>query len=265
MNNKIIITLAIFIGSLFCFGAVAQEEDPQPIGNKQKKELIDTITSPYYEWESLSMSGKLSSPMLPVTASVKVYMERGELVVISLSAPLVGEAARIEIDKDQALVVNKLNNTYTTVAMAEIEQVCPGGIDVVQNLMLGRVTLAESGLLTSKDSKKLDIYDAAPDVWMLLPKQDLENAPFVYLYNINKPTLKLQRFLVIAQKENGVADFNYSWGKKDTTISMMAELGGGELSGTLKLNTPDNTPKKISRIEITSKYRKTNLSGVLRM
>ena len=264
MIRKLTFTLLIIIGSVIKFGVCAQEPQPLPVPAEQKTELIDSITSDYYDWEKISLSGKLSSPMLPVTASVKVYMEKGRLIVISISAMLVGEAARIEIDQEKALVVNKLSNKYTTIEMETIEPVCPGGIEALQNMIMGRITVLGSGVLAQADSDKVEIYDVNEDTWMLLPNQDIENAPFVYFYTLSKKTFLPERFAVLDQNGLGSGDCFYEWTPKNMTMELVSELKGKSLEATLKLNNPDSNPKPISRIELSSKYTATDFKGVLR-
>lgn len=266
MNRKILFSLTFLLFSLLTFVAKGQEDIPIPVDARQKKAMIDSIVERYGSWKEISMSGKLSSPMLPLSPSVKVYMQRGSLVVISVSAPLIGEAARIEIDKDRALIVNKLKNTYTTLATERIENVCPGGLEAFQNLLLGRITLLGSGELSKKDSDKLEIYAIAGQDFLLLPNQDLENADFVYMYFVSPITFDLGRFAVMAGENYGNVNVDYAWGKKDVTLSMEAEIDFDKsIQAVLKLNEPDKTAKRIERIELGSKYREVDPRGILKM
>lgn len=265
IKRKISFFLALAVCLLFAPCLYAQsEEEPIPVNEAEKQLIIDSVSANYTAWDRISMTGKLSSPMLPLTASVKVYMEKGKLVVITVSAPLVGEAARIEIDPEQSIVVNKMKNTFATVRMEEIEPMFPGGLEMIQNLLLGRVTILGNGELNSSDADKLQIYSASEEDWMLLPDQDIENAPYVYLYLLDKENLELDRFTVLAQNGEGEADCFYARDKKTTTIDMSAGFGSKGLNATLRLNNPDASPKPIQRFDPTSKYRQTDLKGVMK-
>ena len=265
MNNRIKFTLTFIILWLAGCSVWAQDVTPVMADAQTKKVVIDSITSHYTRWDEISMSGKLSSPLLPMSPSVKIYMQRSKLVVISVSAPLIGEAVRIEIDKDEALLVNKMSNSYATVSTSLIESVCPGGLEALQNLMLGRITILGSGELSPKNADKVDIYEVGGVEWLVLPQQDLENDSFIYLYFNDLSNFLLDRFVVLAQDGSGNVDASFQWGKKDMTMKWVAEMGSRTLEATLKLNNPDSSPKKISRIELGSKYRKVDLKGVLRM
>lgn len=62
------------------------------------KAAVDSISSGYdSEWLALSMQGKLSFTGLPIRPNVKIYMKRGESIIMSARAPIFGEVARVEI------------------------------------------------------------------------------------------------------------------------------------------------------------------------
>lgn len=264
MNNKIIHIFILLCLTLCNLKAEAQDE-LNPVDDGLKKEIINSITSPYYAWNEISMSGKLNSPMLPVMATVKVYMQQDEELIISISAIWVGEAARIEIDRNGALIVNKLKNKYAYIPMSDMERACPGGLGAIQNLLLGRITLLGSGQLSISDSDNIEIYDSNPDLWLLVPDQELvEGAMYNYIYAVDRIDYLLQDFIVVAEQDNGMVTCSYTQEKRGMSISMDATMNGKGLQGVLTLNKPDASPKKISRIELGSKYQQTDLRGVLR-
>lgn len=264
--NKYLKNLYIAIILLFGVFSEAQAQDaPAPLPEKEKTALIDSITGGYTDWQTISMSGKLTSPMLPATVSVKVYMEKDSLVVMSLSAPLVGEAARVEIDPQTALVINKFSNTYSTIDMASIEPVCPGGLTAIQNLLLGRVTIMGAGTLSPANGNLVDVYSNNPDVWTLLPMQDIAGAPFVYFYTVDIASLLLDQFIVMQQPQDNAFYCTYNWnGDKDVTLDFEADFQGKNMTARLKLNTPDATPKPISRFDLSSKYRQVEPSRIMK-
>ena len=73
MNKKNILIIIMALIGMAALETRAQEAgDPLPLEGSAKTALIDSITAGYAEWDTVSMSGKLSSPKLPVTATVKV-------------------------------------------------------------------------------------------------------------------------------------------------------------------------------------------------
>lgn len=243
----------------------AQNEEPQPIGATESMEIIDSIAGSYFPWTEVSMSGKLSSPMLPLTASVKVYMVKDSLTLISISAPLIGEAARIEVDRERVLAVNKMSNKFATVRTEDIETVCPGGLAALQNLLLGRISLLGAGQLTAGDAENVKLYPLNETDLVLLPDQDLEDAPFVYFFNIDRSNLRLEKFTVLDQTGTNGLDWIYTWkNAEEKTIDLRAMLGNKGLEASLKLGRPDFSPKPMDRLKLTSKYKESDLKGLMR-
>ena len=267
MNKKILAAMALVLTLIAWHipSARAQgSEAPLPIAGAQKQTVVDSITAGYYDWQSISLSGKLSSSMLPLSPSVKIYMERDSLIVMSVSVPLMGEAMRMEVDPRQALVVSHLNNSYITLDMEQVEALCPGGLQAMQNLLLGRVNILGAGELTPANMDLVEIYDSNPDTWVVLPVQDLENAPYVYLYTVGRTDWLLDRFMVMTADGSGEVNCAYSWSAKNLTLDFTAEMGGNPMGATLKLNNPDSKPKPISRFKLNSGYRQTDLRGLLK-
>ena len=271
MNKRIYTAFIAFMLSLATLTVFAQDE-PVPVDGKIKKELIDSITSQYFDWQTISLSGKLSSNILPISPSVKIYMEKGNLIVVSVSAPLIGEAMRIEIDKKEVLIVNKLKNTFSKTVIAEVDAMTdqpvnlafPGGIEAIQNILLGRISLAGSGELSKKNADAVEIYDATPELWLIMPEQDMENGLLVYYYTVDKATLQLVESAVLSQIDESFAVCDYSWGKKDTTLDFNIAAFGYNMTASLKLNSPDSKTKIIDRIKLGSKYQEVQLSRVFR-
>lgn len=238
--------------------------EPLPVDAAERLAIIDSITAGYADWTDCSLSGKLSSDMLPLSPSVKIYMVKGELIVISVSAPLIGEAARIEIDRQNALVVNKLSNVYSQFSMEMVEPILPGSLEAMQNLLLGRITILGSGELSPENASQVQIYDTTPGIWTVIPNQDLENAPYVYLYAVDCADALLGRLMILAQDGSMTLDESYSWGRNDYTLTLTAATGSRQSQATLKLNYPDARTKAIDRIKLSSKYRQVSPSNLLK-
>ncbi|MCH5238357.1 MAG: DUF4292 domain-containing protein [Muribaculaceae bacterium] len=263
MNSRKIVFLIIFLIGFFNSFVKAQDDIPQPLAEVAKDSAVDSIVSRYYEWDEMSISGKLSGPMLPMTASVKLYMQRDSLVLISISGPLVGEVARIEIDNERVLGVNKMQNTYSTVEIEEIEPVFPGGLSAIQNLLLGRVTIVGSGELNQENAPFVDIYDMESG-WLIWPlTNNLPEELFEYIYVIDGDNYLIDKFAVMSEEAGIGAECTYQWNKKDMAMDMEFQLPNGVMSATLKLNNPDAKTKKMNRIELNSKYKEVSLRKLL--
>lgn len=70
--------------------------------------FLNIIISSYTPWQSVELNGKLQMERLPLTPSVRIYMEYKQKIFISVRAPFVGEVGRVEIDSTQVVAVNRL-------------------------------------------------------------------------------------------------------------------------------------------------------------
>lgn len=265
MKNKILGILSAIILSLAGFGSSAAEmlNDPIPLGGDEKMKVIDSISSLYYDWNTMSISGKFTSPMLPVSATVKIYMEKDELVIISVSTLFTGEVIRVEIDPSQALAVNKRKNTYSVIEMEKIEPVCPGGLQAIQNLILGRINILGKGALSNTNADSVDIYKAEGDDLVVIPLQDFETGNYVYCYVTDEVSYLLKRFMVLLQNEEDSLYVDYDYQQKNTSLSISTDFRGLAMEGVLKLNNPDMQPKKTERMNLGQKYRHVSPKGLL--
>lgn len=261
MNKALSIILAVVFA--FVIIPAKAQDDPAPLNKDQKKEVVAALTADYTPWKTMSMSGKLSSAMLPLSVTTKIYMEKDELVVISLSAIFVGEAARIEIDKEKAIIVNKMSNRYTTLEMVDIENMCPGGLSALQDLLLRRVFILNSGELSTRNMDKMELYEVGENCLVAFPDQDLETAEFLYMYTLGMPDLTLDTFSVVDSEGEEVVEINYAGNKGGLTLDMGMQMRGKRMEATLKLNAPDRVAKPIERFVPGKKYEETSLRGVM--
>lgn len=239
-------------------------QEPQALSIEGTQAVIDSITADYYDWDTVSLSGKLSADFLPISPSLKIYMEKDRLIIMSVSAPLMGEVARIEIDENEVLAVYKMKNKYSSMGLEQISAICPGGLSSLQDLILGRITLMGGGQLKREDAASLEIYPTNSDYWLLLPKQNMEEAPYVYYYLVDMETALLDRLTVLAQDGNPVGECEYEWGEKNYYLNIFTSVHNREMTISLKLNDPDAMAKRIERIELSGKYKKVSPADLMR-
>lgn len=243
----------------------AEESDPIPVGKSEKTAIIDSICAGYYDWSAVSMTGKMGSSMLPLSPSVKIYMEKGKLIVMSISVPVMGEVGRLEIDQNEMVAINKMKGKYSSFSLEEVEPICPGGLEAIQNLFMGRITILGLGELKPEYADYLEIYSKSDSEWLLLPNQDLQNAEFVYYYTADVSDLLLKAFAVLSQNGSASGECTYQWSGEAKTLNFGAVLGKAGLDMTLRLGAPDTNVKKIDRLELTSKYKKVSPRELLKM
>ena len=90
------------------------------------------------DWETVNIQGKLKMKGLPLSPGLKIFMTKDSLIDISVRAPFVGEAVRIEITSDSVTAVNKMNKTYIKESIGEYTRFYPGALSNIQDLLLGQ-------------------------------------------------------------------------------------------------------------------------------
>ena len=125
----------------------------------------------YDDWDVVTLEGKLKMKILPLSPSVKIFMQNNALISASLRAPFLGEVGRLEVTPEKLLIVNKMNKTY-------VEEDLRGrgvigdkilGIKEVQDLLLGRFFLPGIDIKTANLDEMVDIF-YEEDQFNVIPK-----------------------------------------------------------------------------------------------
>ena len=261
---KLKIFSAILLALSATFGAIAQDM-AAPVSKVEKDEIISSIINGYSNWGRVSLTGKLTSSMLPATATVKVYMEKDKLTLISVAAPLLGEVARIELDKDYLLVVNKWSKKYVTVATSDIERIYPGVQADLQNLLLGRITIMGKGSLTKRTGEDVDVYDIGQGDMMIVPSVKYQPEGASYAYVVSGPETLLSQFLMLTEDGENEMTCYFDWKGNAMTMEFMGYTSSFGFEGKIAFGDPSWGAKPMDRFELTSKYSLSTLRGILQM
>ena len=264
MKAKFIKTLFVIICGLFALSGYAQEI-PTPIGKKEKEKIIDTIVKDYSNWGRVSLTGKLSSPMLPATATVKVFMEKNKLTLISVAAPLLGEVARIELDSDYLLVVNKWSKKYVKVQTADLERIYPGAQSDLQNLLLGRITVMGKGSLGKRSGDDVEIYDIGQGDMMIVANEKYQPEGASYAYVVGGVEYLLSQFIMLTDNGGNELNCYFDWTSDGMAMEFIGYSDKFSLEGKITFGAPAWGAKPIDRIELTSKYSETSIRNILQM
>lgn len=259
---KIISAIMFFL----CMQAAYAQEMPAPLDKKEKNKVIETVVAPYSNWGRVSLTGKLSSDLLPATATVKVYMEKDNLTLISVSAPIVGEVARIELDHDNLLIVNKWSKKYLTITTGELESIYPDAQCDLQNLLLGRITLMGKGSLNKKSGNDVDVYNIGGGEMMIVPIKKYQPEGGTYAYVVSGLDMLLSQFIMMSEENNEEMNCSFQWGKDGKmTMDFSANANHFNLDGKISFDSPAWGANSFGRFELTSKYSPTTLRGILQM
>lgn len=239
---------------------------PVDLSGRSRAEALDSVVAGYFDWSRISLSGKLRSSVLPMSVNVKIYMEKDSLMRMSISAPFVGEAARVEITPDSAVVVNKLKRRYAVIPMSEVRRFYPGTLADIQNLLLGRVAVFGVGTLSSVMEEEIRIIDDGSDVLAILPAEKNMADGLAYAYAFDRNICRLRQFVVYSGDADDLVEMDYSWkGKdnKDLTLSGQARIRNRVFDMQLALGAPESDGRRMEAFVPDTRYREVSLKEVV--
>ena len=225
----------------------------------------DTIVGNYdSDWTDLSMQGKLSFDGLPMSVSVKVYMKRGESVILSARAPIFGEVARVEANRDSITFINKHTRCYNVQPLGELPVDRKAYLTDLQDILLGQVAFPGRGRLTP-DMAALSQWISLPTAEALIyPSPELQTEGMEYGFVMDAACWQLRSFVLMFQKTGVVLETKYLYGDKGWTLGLEINLPKKKMTGEVQLSYPDYEPTPLEFTEVGSKYRKVDFKQLMR-
>ncbi len=272
---KILLKVLAFV--IFIFSVVPANVQAQTLlNNKERKQRIEKITSDYKDWTSATWQGKLKSDMLPLTVTMKVFLEKDKNILLSFRA-FIGEVLRIEIDKERVLVVNKFKKRYWEGDIKTINLLMPSIYESIQSMLIGRGFIIGEGELSVKNAAKAEVYDLNEDYVLVAPLLPEKFENYTYGFALNNQG-KLNNVVMSYSKvqENPdncdlvnvsnimelLADITYTDnGKASADVNFT--LQGVNLKGTIEADPIEWDVKGFSRIEIGNNYRRCSFKECL--
>lgn len=206
----------------------------------QPTTVLQEVASSYRFWETYSVSGKVSvSGGASLSSSMQLKMVKGKCVLISIRPILGIEVAKMYIDNDSAVVVNKLNKTYTSLSLSQFAEILPVDINIVQDMILARVFDLKEGELSLKNLKKFEISSDAEN-FTIIPRKKRKN--FEYEFTLNNAK-QLTALLVSPASSTKTYTAQYSGYAKDavgnpaSNIKFATSFRGKNVELNLNLNT----------------------------
>lgn len=241
--------------------------DPDAI----RKEALGAILPNYREWNTAMLNGKLRLQGLPISPSIKIFMQKGQKISISVRASIMGEVARIDLSGDSILAVNKMKRTYCLESIGNLRYDYPGLINDIQSLLLGRVVILQVGELTADNSEALDYAAGDPydenSYWYLdFPKNRTETDDFTYRYTITSAGEISKMLVALAAGEHDYAlnlDYKYSSRNRDMDITFCKD-DTPKFSTRIAFDAVEWEAKPLSPIELTSKFTKLGIKDFIR-
>lgn len=225
----------------------------------------DSIISAYdADWTDLSMQGKLSFDGLPMSVSVKVYMKRGESIILSARAPFLGEVARVEVNRDSITLINKHTRCYNVQPFSGLNVDRRAYLCDLQDLLLGQVAFPGYGRLT-QDNAMLSQWMALPTSEALIyPGVDLQTEGTEYGFVMDSECWQLRSFVLMLQKTGVVIETKYLYGEKGWTLGLEISLPKKKMGGEVQLSYPDYEAAPLEFSNLGGKYRKVDFKQLMK-
>lgn len=257
--SGLLLTVALMVA-----GGSASSVAQTLVEESAKMAFVDTIAASWTPWETLSVSGKFKMGGLPVSPSVKIFMQRDSAILISLRAPFVGEVGRAEIVDSTLLVVNKMNKTYVEEPIDKALAYYPGGISDLQDLLLGRAVIPGYGLLSPDIADAVEVYAEDDGSSTLIASEEARLEGFNYGYSFT-PEYLLGALMVLPLQHPDVAvTFTYQYYTKGYDIEFVYQSEKRNYRALLELDTPDPEGNGFDRIKLGNKYTKLSFDKFIK-
>ncbi len=228
--------------------------------DEEALEIVNKILNGYTEWQSASFTGKLRTSMLklPVSPTVKIYMEKGELIQLSVSAPFIGEVGRAEITPSEVLVVNKYKKTYVRESAEAAMSRDRGLLDEVQSLLLGRIVILGKGELSMGLLKDVLFEPENNGEWVVVPNREGEESGLQYGYVVNANG-RTQVLYGMMQGRTETATLTYDYAGGGMTLGLDLQLPKKRIEGHLDFSSVKWGGNRMSSINL-DRYQKVTFS-----
>lgn len=197
---------------------------------------INRVLNYYPDWQRVEFNGKARYEKLPVSLTVKMYMERDSLLQISVRAPLLGEMVRIEADAKSIVMVNKRKRTYCSESMEGLNQLYPGGLADLQSLFMARVIVFGAGELSLQNYSLFETVENGEGGWLLFPDDDSSLGPVEYGWSLY-PSGRTQALIVgLPQKEINV-EVGYEYKNRGMQMNFDINVKGKKEAAALEFTS----------------------------
>lgn len=246
------------MASILIFAGFTLSHAQTPVGKEERRKVVETVSRAWNDdWQQVSLSGKFKMGGLPLSPTVKIFMERDSSIMLSLRAPLMGEVGRAEIAGDTILVVNKMKKTYVKEPIEKALAYYPGTLTDLQDLLLGRVVIPGYGLLGEEISGKVELFPEEDGQYSLIPGEEAQLETFNYGYLIDAENSLTKGMVVVpVDKPDIYVSLTYGHHGDGYDIDFMYKSPKKIYMATLQLDAPnwDGTP--IDPIKINQRYRR---------
>lgn len=226
---------------------------------------VDTIIANYdADWKDLSMQGKLSFTGLPMKVSVKVYMKRGESVILSARAPIFGEVARVEICQDSIVFINKHSRTYNIQPLTGLAADPKAYMCDIQDLLLGQIAFPGHGRMTPALASDSQWIGVPGNDALIYPSERLQIQGLDYGFVMDSSCWQLRSFVMMIKNIGLVVETDYLYGNEGWTLGLKIDQKGKKMEGEATLSYPDYEAAPLEFTQLGSRYRKVGMKELMK-
>lgn len=246
-------------------------------GDKGDKDVVSEVVlqelaDSYQAWNTYSSSGKISiSGAMSFSTSMQLSMVRDKCISMSIRPILGIEVAKVFINTDSAVVVNKLQKVYTSIKLKDLAHILPVDINDIQDIILARVFSINNGTLNSDNIKQFTVsHDGRNNGLLITPRNNSNKFSYEFSLNENKQVALLSVYPTGSAKQYTAIYSNHvssGIGCEAENINIDTTIKDKELSLGLYMNSSrtkwdSNVEESIS---INKSYRKVSVMEFLTM
>ena len=233
-----------------------------------QSEIPDTIEhvlnfEEYDYWEIATLQGKLKMEGLPLSPSIKIFMQKDSLISISIRAPFIGEASRLEVTQNSVTAINKMNKTYVNEDISNLKKYYPGGLTDLQNLLLARVFIPGYDLNETAVEELVDIY-YEDDQFNIIPKPEFEIDGIKYGFVVDSYLKPLLLIVLPTTKPEMELSALYNYTLQGYDIFLSYQDGERHIEASLELKDPEWKGEAPKSINLDKKYRELSIEEFIR-
>lgn len=263
MKRKIAIFILLIAVSS---GMIAPAQNK--LDKKERTEAVKTITRDYSDWSRCTIDGKLKTNLLPISPSLKIFMQKGKQLTISVRAPFVGEVGRLECSDDSLLLVDKLNKRYACEGFKNSDILSDSRqvgelLTQIQQLLLSRVVLIGNGVLSNKNSAKFDFYSDNAGGWLAVPGKDNQYSRLSYGYMLSDNG-RIRAIVLDASEMGYLLTMQYEYPKTDTQIDFDIQGKNKQYQAQLTLNAPKFGGEPLTPFTAKKSYKRVTIAEFLK-
>lgn len=279
MRNRISALSLMIAATLFTIIAKAESEDTIYIPQQDSLSVEETyveveeevkteevVSDPlfvslmmpdYIPWHKATIQGKLKMQGLPLSPSVKIFMVKDSLIDISLRAPFVGEAGRVQLTADSVIAVNKIGKTYIKERITDFLRYYPGGIKDVQDLLMARFFLPGFNVEEADLEKLVDIY-IEDERFTVVPKGEAKIEGVRYGFVVDNIFRPYAVIVMPEGRDDVEIDATYNYTLSGYDLQLLYQEGSRAMELTLDLKNPEYGGDMPKGIDIGKNYRQVN-------